>query len=200
MIDPIFLQDSTVDIIGVVKSGTDCNTIVSSRTQKELKKRDIVLVDKSLTEVGLTLWGTTAENFDPTGYPVVAIKGAKVSDYNGVSLSFLSSSVVQINPDMPQAHELSGWFESEGSSMSTSSLTQSGNRGQGGDMGSNLKTFGDTKKENLGMNSDKPEYYSNVGFITLIPKDKALYMACGNNVDNRTCNKKVIFEFTKVKD
>ena len=69
------LKDSTVDIIGVVKSATDCNTIVSSRTQKELKKRDIVLVDKSLTEVGLTLWGTTAENFDGSSNPVVAIKG-----------------------------------------------------------------------------------------------------------------------------
>lgn len=186
------LKDSTVDIIGIVKSCGDVATITSSRTQKELKKRDIVLVDKSLTEVNLTLWGTTAENFEGSGFPVLAIKGAKVSDYNGVSLSSLSSSVVQMNPDLPQAHGLRGWYESEGSSMSTSSLTQaSGARGGQDGMGSNMKTFGETKKENLGMNSDKPEYYSNMATVAMIPKEKALYMACGNQVDGRTCNKKV---------
>ena len=185
------LKDSTVDIIGVVKTAGDCATIVSSRTQKELKKRDIVLVDKSLTEVGLTLWGATAENFQAVDNTVVAIKGAKVSDYNGVSLSSLSSSVIQVNPDLPQCHELKGWYESEGSSLATSSLTQAGPRRDGDLGGANIKTFGETKKENLGMNSDKPEYYSNIGYVTLIPKDKALYMACGNQTDGRTCNKKV---------
>ena len=105
------LKDTTVDIIGVVKSAADCVTITSSRTQKELQKRDVVLVDKSLTEVGLTLWGATAQNFDGTNNPILAIKGAKVSDYNGVSLGTLMSSVLQVNPDLPQAHELRGWYD-----------------------------------------------------------------------------------------
>ena len=69
------LKDSTVDIIGVCKSAADVANITSSRTGKELTKRDIVLVDKSLTEVGLTLWGTTAEKFSGEGNPVVAFKG-----------------------------------------------------------------------------------------------------------------------------
>jgi replication factor A1 len=69
------LKDSNVDIIAVVKAAGDVVTITSSRTQKELRKRDITLVDKSLVEVGLTLWGGTADNFDATGNPVVAIKG-----------------------------------------------------------------------------------------------------------------------------
>jgi hypothetical protein len=43
-------------------------------------------------------------NFDPTGNPVVAIKGAKVSDYNGVSLSSLSSSVIQVCTVIPFPH------------------------------------------------------------------------------------------------
>lgn len=185
------LKDSVVDIIGVVKSASEC-TNITTKAGKELKKRDIVLVDKSLTEVGLTLWGGTAENFNGEDFPVVAIKGARVSDYNGVSLSSLSSSVVQVNPDLPQSHELKGWYESEGSSMSTSSLTQAGGRSGGpGDMGSNSLTFGEIKKDNFGMNSDKAEYYSNIAYISLMQKDKALYMACGNQLDGRTCNKKV---------
>ena len=52
-----------------------------------------------------------AEGFDATGNPVVAVKGAKVSDFNGVSLSVLNSSVVNINPDIPDAHQLRGWYE-----------------------------------------------------------------------------------------
>ena len=108
-------------------------------------------------------------------------------------MSSLSSSVIQINPDLPQCHELSGWYADEGSNATTQSLTTAGNRGAGGDMGANTKTFGETKKENLGLNSDKPEYYSNTAYVTLIPKDKALYMACGNQLDGRTCNKKVRF-------
>ena len=50
-----------------------------------------------------------AEGFDPTGCPVVAVKGVKVSDFNGVSLSVLNSSVVSLNPDIPEAHQLRGW-------------------------------------------------------------------------------------------
>jgi len=184
------LKDTTVDIIGVVKSAGDVVSLTSSRTQKELKKRDLVLVDKSLTEVGLTLWGTTAENFSAENNPILAIKGARVSDYDGVSLSTGFSSVLQINPDLPQSHELRGWYDSEGSTATTSSLTQARTAG-GGDVGSNIKTFGEVKKDNTGMNSEKGDYYSACGYVTLLMKDKALYMACGNQTDGRSCNKKV---------
>jgi len=184
------LNGTNVDIIAVVKSAGDCATIVSSKTQKELKKRDLVLVDKSLTEVNLTLWGSYAENWAEANNPILAIKGARVSDYNGVSLNSGYSSVMQINPDLPQCHELRGWYEAEGANLTTSSLTEA-RSGVGGDMGSNIKTFGENKKENIGLNSDKPEYYSARGIITLMQKDKALYMACGNQTDGRICQKKV---------
>ena len=42
--------------------------------------------------------------------PVVAIKGAKVSDFGGRSLSILNSSIFHVNPDIPEAHELRGWL------------------------------------------------------------------------------------------
>ena len=56
------LKDTTVDIIGVVKSAADCVNITSSRTQKELKKRDLILVDKSLT--GKTIFYFTSISLD----------------------------------------------------------------------------------------------------------------------------------------
>jgi hypothetical protein len=63
-----------------------------------MKKRVVNIVDQSLAEVGLTLWGTSAETFDPAeDHPVIAVKGAKVTDYGGVSLTAWSSSVVEVS-------------------------------------------------------------------------------------------------------
>jgi len=179
-------KDSMVDVMGIVKSFGDEQNIVS-RAGKELVKREITLVDRSATEVLLTLWGTTASNFDGNGYPVVAAKSAKVSDFNGVTLS---GGDILINPDMDLAHELKGWWDNEGSSQSTSSITVQGMRSGGGD--GTVKTIGEVKQENLGYGSDKGEYYSTTATITFFSKDKALYKACGKDVDGRQCNKKVI--------
>lgn len=52
-----------------------------------------------------------AEQFDGSRQPVIAIKGARVSDFGGRSLSVLSSSTVVINPDSPEAFKLRGWYE-----------------------------------------------------------------------------------------
>ncbi|CAB4055850.1 unnamed protein product [Lepeophtheirus salmonis] len=101
-------KDSIVDIIGIVKVCNESVQFTSQRTQKEMRKRDLTFVDTSLTEVNVTVWGTMADTFEGSNFPVVAIKGAKVSDYNGVSLSTLISSTVQMNPDIPQAHKLKG--------------------------------------------------------------------------------------------
>ena len=57
----------------------------------------MILVDQSNTDINFTIWGTKAETFEPAGNPVVCVKGAKVSDFNGVSISALSSSVIQVN-------------------------------------------------------------------------------------------------------
>ena len=39
----------------------------------------------------------------------MAIKGVRVSDFNGVSLSSLGSSTLHFNPDISEAHQLKGW-------------------------------------------------------------------------------------------
>jgi len=52
-----------------------------------------------------------AEQFDGSRQPVIAIKGARVSDFGGRSLSVLSSSTVVINPDSPEAFKLRGWYD-----------------------------------------------------------------------------------------
>ena len=55
-----------------------------------------------------------ADKFDGSRQPVMAIKGARVSDFGGRSLSVLSSSTIIVNPDIPEAYKLRGWFDSQG--------------------------------------------------------------------------------------
>lgn len=129
---------------------------------------------------------------------MVLLKGAKVSDFGGRSLSVTSTTVFQINPDMPQSHALRGWFDSDGGSdIEYQDLShQTGGAGsQGGatagagsaSFGTVYKTLDKTKDEQLGM-GDKADYFTTRAYILYAKKDNAMYMACpGDN-----CNKKVV--------
>eukprot|EP00092_Neocalanus_flemingeri_P041085 GFUD01044742.1.p1 GENE.GFUD01044742.1~~GFUD01044742.1.p1 ORF type:complete len:375 (-),score=94.87 GFUD01044742.1:643-1767(-) len=112
-------NDTTVDIMGVCKLVGDLSIVVLS-DKKELTRRDITLVDRSSTEVSLTLWGLTAETFDGVGNPIVAANGCCVSNFNGVTVS---GGDIVINPDLDLAHELREWWDTEGSDMATVSIT-----------------------------------------------------------------------------
>ena len=180
-------------MIGVCKTAGEVATITSQKSGKELRKLDVTLVDKSLAEINLTLWGSQAESFNGAGNPVVAIKNVKVSDYNGCSLSTVGSSTIQINPDMTEVFELKGWFEEEGSKATFNSLTQARMAGGGapGGAGDNAKTFGEVKAEHLGQGS-QADYYSAMATIVMIQKERALYQACSQpGPEGKGCNKKV---------
>lgn len=69
------------------------------------------------------MWGKQAEEFEDDSNPIVAVKGAKVSDFNGKSISCLSSSAMLFNPDIPEAHELRGWYDNEGCNVESFSLS-----------------------------------------------------------------------------
>ena len=103
-----------------------------------MSKRDIELVDMTGTVVSMTLWSTEvsvsvshvlyhhvlqAEEFDGSSNPVLAVKGARLSDFGGCSMSVLNSSTVQINPDIPEAFRLRGWFDNDGKTAETKSIS-----------------------------------------------------------------------------
>ena len=77
-----------------------------------MNKREIQLVDRSNCVVNLTLWETEAEDFDGSSCPVVAVKGARVSDFGGCSLSTTMSGVMILNPDIPETKHLRSWYDS----------------------------------------------------------------------------------------
>jgi len=183
-------KDEVVDVIGICRSAKDVATI-TSKAGKELTKRDITIADQSLAEIGLTLWGGIAESFNPANNPVIAIKGCKVSDWNGVSLSTGFSCIFQTNPDIPKCHSLKGWYDNEGYKETFKSMSE----GMSGNMStstSNPITIGVAKFSQLGVDSVKGEYYSTIASIVMFQKDRAVYQACSQtNPEGKNCQKKV---------
>ncbi|XP_059188007.1 replication protein A 70 kDa DNA-binding subunit isoform X1 [Centropristis striata] len=176
-------KDAIVDVIGVCKS-CDEVTRLTTKTNREVSKRTVSLMDMSGKLVSVTLWGEEAEKFEGSGQPIVAIKGAKLSDFGGRSLSASFSSTLMINPDIPEAYKLRGWYDKEGHAMDGQSLTEV--KGSGGGP-TNWKTLSDVKTEHLG-HGDKADYYTCIATIVYLRKENCLYQAC----PSQECNKKVV--------
>jgi replication factor A1 len=136
--------------------------------------------------VRCTLWGNQAESFSHHDHPVIGIKGAKVGDYGGRTLSVSFGGTVQVNPDLPMAHTLRGWFDSAGRSMSFQSFSASGDGVASGTRQDQTKTIIEVSEEGLGM-GEKPDYFTLVATISHIRQENCWYPAC----PTEGCNKKV---------
>ena len=115
----------SIDVIGVCKSTSNLSSIITKNTNRKVSKLEIQLVDRSHCVVSCTLWGAEAEGFDGSKFPVLAIKGAKVSDFGGRSLNVSFNSVMNINPDIPEAHQLRGWYDNFGKNEDATSISDS---------------------------------------------------------------------------
>ncbi|KAG9265211.1 replication protein A 70 kDa DNA-binding subunit [Astyanax mexicanus] len=177
-------KDAIVDVIGVCKSVEDVMRI-TTKNSREVSKRNIQLMDMSGRVIQVTMWGNEAETFDGSGQPILAIKGARLSDFGGRSLSTLYSSTLMINPDIPEAYKLRGWYDKEGHALDGQSMTEM--RGGGGGGPTNWKTLADVKNEHLG-HGDKADYFTCIGTIVYMRKENCLYQAC----PSKDCNKKVV--------
>ena len=179
--------NKNVDVLAVVKMVGDPVSLISKKSGQELTKCDLTLVDDSAVEVNLTLWGekATRAQTDYAGTPVVAFRRARVSDYGGKSLS--GGDGIDINPDIPEAQHLRGWWQSSGSSAAAARSLSSTSYGGGGKMDSlkDRKDIASIKNESLGYtNPDKPDWLSFKATISFIKKDKeggAWYPACANS-------------------
>lgn len=180
-------KDSTIDVIGVLKEVAEMSQITSKTTQKPYDKRDLTLVDDSGYSVKMTIWGKTASQFDANPESIVAFKGAKVSDFGGRSLSLLSSGSLMLDPDIPEAHKLKGWYDSQGRSESFASHSNMAGAGTAGGRVEQTKTIAQIRDENLGM-SENPDYFSVKATIVYIKNENFSYPACLSE----GCNKKVV--------
>ncbi|KAK3309091.1 uncharacterized protein B0T15DRAFT_566003 [Chaetomium strumarium] len=169
-------KDATVDVIGVLKEVSDVDQIISKTTQKGYDKRELTLVDDTGYSVRVTVWGKTATEFDASPESIVAFKGTRVSDFNGRSLSLLSSGTMAVDPDIPEAHKLKGWYDSNGRNQSFATHSNMSTVGAATGRKDDLKTIGQVKAENLGV--DDTTYFSIKATVVYIRQENFAYPAC----------------------
>lgn len=175
-----------IDVIGVCKESGDIQTFNARTTGRELKKRELTVVDQTNASVTLTLWGVDAENFNATyQQPVVLLKNARVSEFNGgKTITMGNGSTFKINPDIVEGHKLRGWFDNGGGENVSISVSA---RTGGGNFTSEWLTFQEAKAKGLGE-GDRPDYFQLRGLIHLIRGNNAVYKAC----PQAECSKKVV--------
>ena len=170
-------------------------------------------MDLSLHSIKITLWGEVAEGFkvEASSAPVVAFKGVRITEFNGKSLSTLSSTSIAINPDIHEAYELRGWWEAQGFSLaatsciSLSSGLSNGAGAQAGSLGggepssykeSNANPYPANEprkplsvlKGQIASSDRAAEYFSITGCIGRIRHNNGIsYASC----PGASCNKKV---------
>uniref|UniRef100_A0A915E2E3 Replication protein A OB domain-containing protein n=1 Tax=Ditylenchus dipsaci TaxID=166011 RepID=A0A915E2E3_9BILA len=105
----------SVDVIAVVGRVSELSQVTARNDHKQLEKREIFLVDESLTGINLTLWGEQAKEFDASkAGQIIAVKGSFLKEFNGgYSLSISSGSIIKFNPDHPATEKLQEWFREE---------------------------------------------------------------------------------------
>ncbi|GMQ10927.1 hypothetical protein CsSME_00053735 [Camellia sinensis var. sinensis] len=191
---PYVNSNELVDVIGVVQNVSPTLSIRRKINNETIPKRDITIADETKKTVVVSLWNDLATNIGQElldmsdKSPVVAIKSLKVGDFQGVSLSALSKSIVVVNPDTPESKKLRSWYDSEGKEVSMASIgsgmsstTNTGTRSMYIDR---VTLSYITQNQSLG--EDKPVFFSMRAYISFIKPDQTMwYRAC------KTCNKKV---------
>jgi replication factor A1 len=180
-------KDSTIDTIGVLKEVGEVNTITSQKTSKDFTKRDLLIADDSQTSVKLTIWGQAAQAFEAPLESILAVKGVKVSDFGGRSLSLLSSGSLTIDPDIDEAHKLRGWFNAVGQNA-TFATHANLSSGSGGAKQDN-KLIADIMAEETYM-QDAPVYFSLKASVIYVKNTTVAYPACSTTTP-QPCQKKV---------
>ncbi|KAI5176673.1 replication factor A1, partial [Pancytospora epiphaga] len=163
---------SPVDVIAVIRQVYPVGTVTTKGTGEEIIKRDLYVVDET-GGCRLTLWGPTGDReYEPDNS--ICLKGVRVGEYNGISLSSMRSTQVILNCDIPEAVEIMAWYHSGGKNVSTDKPTA--NPGQRQFLGS--------------MKDTELEYATIQGSILLIKEGSLYYEACPGD----GCNKKVSAE------
>ncbi|KEH32027.1 putative replication factor A protein [Medicago truncatula] len=191
---PYVNKSELVDLVGVVKNVSSTMSIRRKSNNETVPKRDITIADETKKTVVVSLWGDLATNIGQElldmadKSPVVAIKSLKVGDFQGISLSAISRSLVLVNPEVPEAQKLRCWYDSEGKDAAMAAISSgsisSSNSGSRSVYSDRVPLSYITS--NLSLGAEKPAFFSIRGNISFIKADQAMwYRAC------KTCNKKV---------
>ncbi|XP_076916678.1 replication protein A 70 kDa DNA-binding subunit A-like [Bidens hawaiensis] len=185
-------NNTIIDIIGVVYSIKPSSSIMKKNNTETLKQT-LCLKDTSGRSVEVTLWGNfcnkegqTLQNMCDSGtFPVLAIKAARVGEFNGKNVGTISTSQLFIEPDFPEGRELKTWYDNVG--KNTPSISLSSDNIARTDV---RKTISQIKDEKLGTN-EKPDWITVSATLSYIKPEPFCYTACPIMLGDRKCSKKV---------
>ncbi|KAL5099844.1 hypothetical protein RYX36_004171 [Vicia faba] len=186
-------SNSIVDVVAVVTSISPTASIMR-KNGTETQKRSLQLKDMSGRSVELTIWGNFCNTegqrlqniCDSGAFPILAVKSARVNDFNGKSVGTIATSQLIVEPDFPEATTLREWFENEGRNVPSQSISKDSSFGKS-DV---RKTISQIKDEKLGT-SEKPDWITVCASVAYIKVDNFCYTACPLMTGDRQCNKKV---------
>ena len=203
-----------IDVLGVVQSVTPSNSI-TRKDGSSTEKRSVFLRDDSGFSIELTLWtpfaakpGAELEAAVLRGEnPTLACKALRVSDFGGKSLGTVSSTSFELNPDIPAAAALRGWYDGGGAAVPAQPRGTGGYAaGGGGGRQDRLVNFAQIKEETAaGLPGGAMWVQCRAYITTFKPNNETgvLYPACPLLADNaapggqaRTCQKKLRYDST----
>lgn len=116
-------QKISFDLIAVVHEAFPAGVVVSKSTQKEIKKRDLILVDET-GNIRMTLWGDKSE-IEVNDHPTILFSGARISEYNSsVVLGCSFVCTVKIDPEIKESFSLRGWYDDNKESVKVEKPTR----------------------------------------------------------------------------
>lgn len=87
------------------------NETVKLKSMKEKVRKYVTIVDDTCYSVTVTLWGDIIDKFPMNPGDLLAISGARISDFGGKSLNAASDHAdVAVNPVHEKARKLSYWY------------------------------------------------------------------------------------------
>ena len=120
-----------VDLIGLVSSILPASTI-RKKDGFGTSRRTVFLRDTSCFSIDVTLCSHhchtkgshVASLYSSDPPPVLAIKGVRLTDYNGKTIESVPSSTILINPDIEETHRLQKWYTDHGFHTASPSLSR----------------------------------------------------------------------------
>ncbi|CDK27204.1 unnamed protein product [Kuraishia capsulata CBS 1993] len=192
---PDLTTNSIIDVVGVLNKVDDLFSITAKSSGRPFDRRDITIVDSSHFAATVGLWNKIAVNFDIPVGTVVAIKGAKVQDFGGRTLSLTPSATIIANPETPEAYKLKGWYDTQGKNEKFIPVKGENAASAAYDLTSKASIFerttiGAIHQTALGSSDT---FFSFKGTISYIRSENIAYPAC----PNEGCSKKVLEEGDK---
>lgn len=111
---PLFQNGQSVNLIGIITE-VDGLKSVTTKTGKNIVKRNFFLVDDSQKKILCTAWAQLAQHgFGGLEYPLVLIRGSKINDYAGrrtIGIGVSAACFLDVN--CCRADELRNWIDDQ---------------------------------------------------------------------------------------